>query len=185
MLGLLLTCNFSYAATKALVPRANGEGSVGTSSKRWGDGQFSLMTVDGTLTVNGTVTTSSMQVSGTLGVPYGTTVPSSCDPGDIFIKTDAPDGLRHYTCLSGAFVTSGTGDITSVWIDSGGDVSALTAAPGDSLDAADADTSQPFKHNTLCSALVEDQGEGETCWDTDEDFLTIGDGTNEHIVNQP
>jgi hypothetical protein len=44
--------------------------------------------------------------------------------------------------------TGGSGTITAVWTDSSGDVSALTAGSGDSLDATSADSTAPAKAGT-------------------------------------
>ena len=37
-------------ATKNIVPRADGEGKIGTTAKRWGNGNFDSVTVEGTVT---------------------------------------------------------------------------------------------------------------------------------------
>ncbi len=51
--GLLILLNApAYAATRNIVPRSDGEGSIGTTSKRWGDGQFDALSVAGSLDVD-------------------------------------------------------------------------------------------------------------------------------------
>jgi hypothetical protein len=42
-------------STRNIVPRATGEGSVGTSTKEWGDGRFVDLTVSDDLTVEGQI----------------------------------------------------------------------------------------------------------------------------------
>jgi hypothetical protein len=37
-------------ATPSIVPRADGEGGIGTASKRWGEGHFDLVKTDGAVT---------------------------------------------------------------------------------------------------------------------------------------
>ena len=66
----------------------------------------------------------------------------------------------------------GVGDISSVWNDSTGDVSALTAAAGDSFNASAADSTIPWEVDTTAAPTTE----GMAIWDSDDDILTIGDG---------
>lgn len=42
-----------------------------------------------------------------LSVQYGTTVPSSCEGGKIFIKTNATSGSNSYACVNGSYVLQG------------------------------------------------------------------------------
>ena len=42
-----------------------------------------------------------------LPVQYGTTVPSTCEGGKIFIKTNASAGSNTYACVSGSYVAQG------------------------------------------------------------------------------
>jgi hypothetical protein len=42
-----------------------------------------------------------------LPVQYGTTVPSTCEGGKIFIKTNASAGSNTYACVSGSYVLQG------------------------------------------------------------------------------
>lgn len=57
---ILVAISVAYAATRDFTPRADGEGSIGTSSKNWGasyieTGTFDDVTVNGNITVTGTV----------------------------------------------------------------------------------------------------------------------------------
>ncbi len=65
------------------------------------------------------------------------------------------------------------GDIEAVWAGTSGVIDALTAAAGDSLDAALADYAKPCVHLTDCTGVT---GEGRCCWDTDSDTLCYGTG---------
>ncbi len=67
----------------------------------------------------------------------------------------------------------GSGDITSVWNDSAGDVSALVAAAGDSLNAAAADSSAPFKSGNTAGKPAEPCTSTHTYLDTQLDILYI------------
>ena len=69
------------------------------------------------------------------------------------------DGSR--TAISGG---GGSGDITDVWSDATGDVSALTAAAGDTLDAGSADASSPTTRSTSLPGTC---SEGQHHQDTD------------------
>ena len=71
------------------------------------------------------------------------------------------------------------GDITSVWGDLTGDVSALIAAGDDSFDAALASYSKPAVHSADCSGVT---GIGRFCIDTDDGALYIGDGATAQQV---
>jgi hypothetical protein len=66
------------------------------------------------------------------------------------------------------------GDIQSVWTDEGGDVGAMTAAAGDTLDATSADSTVPWRVNTTASPTTE----GAAIWDSDDNMLNVGDGAN-------
>lgn len=74
--------------------------------------------------------------------------------------------------LSGTYLTAETGDISAVWGDDTGDVSALTAVAGDTLNATDADSTIPWKVNATAAPTTE----GATIWESDADRLRIGDG---------
>jgi hypothetical protein len=88
------------------------------------------------------------------------------------------DGNLHVDTITfsdASTLTTATvaGDITSVWGDTTGDVSALTAASGDTLDATLADTTVPWRVNNTAAPTTE----GQTIWDADGDFLAIGNGS--------
>lgn len=73
------------------------------------------------------------------------------------------------------FINSSTvGDIDSVWSDVADDVSGLVAAAGDTLDATSADSTVPWQVDTTAAPTVE----GRAIWDSDDDRLAVGDGTN-------
>ncbi len=65
-----------------------------------------------------------------------------------------------------------SGDITQVWTDVTGDVSAMTAGAGDTLDASGADSTIPIEVDTTAAPTTE----GEMIWDSDDDIMAIGDG---------
>lgn len=71
-------------ATKNINPRANGEGSIGTDTKKWGAGYFSTLFVDG----NGIVDTSNASniSSGTLSDSILSANVAFLDAANIFIK---------------------------------------------------------------------------------------------------
>jgi hypothetical protein len=74
---------------------------------------------------------------------------------------------------------SSTGDITDVWGVDTGNVNALTAASGDSLNATNADSTIPWKVATDCSAHT---AEGRACWDSDDNILYVGDGSTQVTI---
>jgi hypothetical protein len=85
----------------------------------------------------------------------GTSPPGTCAVGDTFFDTDATVGNNIYGCtstntwtLEGDAGGAGSGDITDVWSSTSGNVNALTAASGDSLDAGSADSTTPWKIGT-------------------------------------
>lgn len=98
--------------------------------------------------------------------------------------------MRKYIILLSLFLATvsygqvvppfGVGDISSVWSDSTGDVSALTAASGDSLDATLADSTIPWRVNATAAPTTE----GQAIWDSTNDILTIGDGAATDYVAQ-
>jgi len=85
----------------------------------------------------------------TPGTNVGTAIAQTLNGGGGLISFAASPG----TCDSTTFIRGdrtcvapgGSGDVTSVWNDDTGDVSALVAAAGDSFNAGSADTSAPFK----------------------------------------
>lgn len=74
----------------------------------------------------------------------------------------------------------GSGDITDVFSDSSGDVSALTADSGDSLDMSSGSYSIPVVISTDCSSVT---GEGRGCWDSDDDILYMGSSTAAVVIS--
>lgn len=90
-------------------------------------GGISTFTYDGTdLTLSAEmIVTGTMDVSGgDLEIPNSTTLPSSCEAGEIYMDTNATSGQQLYGCESGSFVLQGGGgsDTNSVkencWNDS-------------------------------------------------------------------
>lgn len=77
-------------------------------------------------------------------------------------------GGSYFDCFS-------SGTITQVWTDSSGDVSALTAGSGDTLDASGADSTIPTEVDTTAAPTTE----GRQIWDSDNEMLCVGDGINE------
>lgn len=59
----LAVCSSAYAATKDLVPRATGEGSLGDAVKKWDGAHINDVTVYGTFTVEGTIADASGECS--------------------------------------------------------------------------------------------------------------------------
>ena len=53
-------------ATPSIVPRANGEGGIGTSEKRWKDGYFNDIDVVGQVKTNSVNTTGDISVGGNI-----------------------------------------------------------------------------------------------------------------------
>lgn len=51
LLTILFVASSAFSATKAIVPRADSEGSIGTSSKNWGAGYFDTLSVDQGITI--------------------------------------------------------------------------------------------------------------------------------------
>lgn len=74
--------------------------------------------------------------------------------------------------------SGGSGDITDVWGCSSGNCNALTAASGDSLSAASADSSHPFTESTSAGSATE----GQAHWETDRDLLWVGNGSSAVVV---
>jgi len=87
------------------------------------------------------------------------------------IDTDMDGDLTNETW----FALAGGGDITAIWSGSTGDISALTAGGGDSLDATAADYSIPWVLATDCSAVTT---VGRACMDSDDGQLYMGDGAD-------
>ena len=101
----------------------------------------------------------------------GTTAPGTCSVGDTFFDSDATAGNNVYGCtatntwtLEGDGGGAGAGDITDVWNTTSGNVNALTAASGDSLDASGADTTKACKTGTSPPGTC---SQGECFVDTD------------------
>lgn len=96
-----------------------------------------------------------------------------------FQDVNIPDG--HNYRINGVAVGSGTGDITDVWTDAGGDVSALTAGAGDTFDATNADSSVPVTvgANETVDAV------GEMTYDTTDKVLVVYDGTSAKVLAAP
>jgi hypothetical protein len=82
------------------------------------------------------------------------------DTSDLTLKC-SEDGGAYQNCVGGA---GGSGDITDVWSVSSGNVNALTAASGDSFNAALADSSIPGTQSTSLPATCT---EGQLHQDTD------------------
>ena len=101
---------------------------------------------------------------------YGTTVEvPTLTAADCDVKAST---VGRLFCGTDATAAGGTGDITDVWDTTTGNVNALTAAAGDSLDASAADSSNPFTQSTATGATTE----GRCHWETDADRQTCGDG---------
>ena len=73
------------------------------------------------------------------------------------------------------------GDVQSVWTGESGDVGDLAAAAGDTLDAASADATIPWKVSTPAAPTIQ----GQAVWDSNENFLAVGDGTETVHVGPP
>ena len=86
------------------------------------------------LTVAGTTNTVGLTVTGTFNVPNSTTLPSFCNPGDLYQDTDATSGQQVYACESGSFVLQGDGNSggTGLFTD-GGSSTYLTSVTDDFL----------------------------------------------------
>jgi polygalacturonase len=82
------------------------------------------------------ITTPSLVANWTLVLPQ-----DDGDPGDV-LCVPSGDGVTDW-CTPG-----GGGDITQVWTGVNNDISALTAAPGDTFDAGSADSSKPATRST-------------------------------------
>lgn len=107
------------------------------------------------------------------------------EPGDV-LCVPSGDGVSDW-CTPG-----GGGDITQVWADDNGDVSALTAAAGDTFDAGSADSSKPATRST---SLPPTCAEGQLHQDTDSNgselyvctaantWTTIGAGNVSSVGN--
>jgi len=89
-----------------------------------------------------------------------------------FLTTDS-DGALVFVSTAPYY-----GDITSVWNDNNGDVSALVAISGDTLNASGADSTIPWKVSTTASPTTE----GMAIWKSDSDYLAIGNGSSTSIV---
>jgi hypothetical protein len=144
-------------------------------------------------------TDGSVSLGGDVKMPYGSGIMFETGPsGGYSVWLKPPDGYASYTIrlpsdaamdgASGNFMTIGDdgetiafmstasyeGDIQSVWTDEGGDVGAMTAAAGDTLDATSADSTVPWRVNTTASPTTE----GAAIWDSDDNMLNVGDGAN-------
>ncbi len=82
------------------------------------------------------ITTPALAANWTLVLPQ-----DDGDPGDV-LCVPSGDGVTDW-CTPG-----GGGDITQVWTGTNSDISALTAAPGDTFDAGSADSSKPATRST-------------------------------------
>lgn len=94
-------------------------------------------------------------------------------------------GWRQYDGVAwkdmGALGGEGTGDIESVWTDTAGDVSAMTAGAGDTFDATNADSSVPVP----VGAAETVDAEGEMAYDTTDGVLVVYDGSAAKVLADP
>jgi hypothetical protein len=77
-------------ATRNIVPRANGEGSIGTSAKHWGDGQFDALHLAGE-DVAGTLSNMDLALAESTG--YG--IVSGCEPSISGLTVTVGAGVVH------------------------------------------------------------------------------------------
>ena len=108
---------------------------------------------------------------------YTMKLPTSTDGATGTIMTIGEDGETIAFMSTAAY----DGDIQSVWTDTGGDVSGMTAAAGDTLDATSADSTVPWRVNTTATPTTE----GAAVWDSDDNFLKVGDGSSPTAVGPP
>jgi hypothetical protein len=101
---------------------------------------------------------------------YTIRLPASLSGAQGTFMTIADDGYTIAFMATAAY----DGDIQSVWEDTAGDVGAMTAAAGDTMDAGSADSTIPWKVNTTAAPTTE----GAAIWDSDDDSLKIGDGAS-------
>ncbi len=112
--------------------------------------------------------------------------PSSPASGDVYLDDgtntgSTNPGLRRYTGAVWEDIneeSGGSGDITEVWTDLTGDVSALTAGAGDSLDASGADSTIPWKVDASSAPTTEGVG----AWRSDLNALVVGDGSSVQVI---
>lgn len=94
LLMVLVLGLFSLGATKNIVPRADSEGSIGTSSKNWQNSYFDNISVDGTVTIpNDSLTTSKIvelnsatATAGRIFIADGTDFESQALAGDATVN---------------------------------------------------------------------------------------------------
>lgn len=131
-------------------------------------------TMDPKLTISDSATTAPLNLT------ERPAAPSSPAAGDIYLDDgtntgSTNPGLRRYTGVAWEDIneeSGGSGDVTAVWTDLTGDVSALTAGAGDTIDAGGADSSVPWEVDTIAAQTTE----GMAIWKSDTDVLTVGDG---------
>lgn len=108
---------------------------------------------------------------------YTIRLPESTDGATGTIMTISEDGETIAFMSTAAY----DGDIQSVWTDTTGDVSVMKASEGDTLDATSADSTVPWKVATTGTPTTE----GQALWDSDDNFLKVGDGSNTTAVGPP
>lgn len=143
-LMLLSSSMGAYAATRNVVPRANGEGGIGTSSKNWASGYFQDVnvsddlavtddaSVSGALSVTETVTASSSVYMGaagsvsTLTYAGALTIPGALSAASASLGTalSVGNGGTGATTLTdgGLLLGSGTGAITPLGVATNGQI---------------------------------------------------------------
>ena len=124
---------------------------------------------------------------GTLQIPNSSSLPATCEIGNVYMDTNATSGQRQYLCesadswvLQGA---AGSGDITDVFNCGTGNCDAVVLSDGDLLNMSSVAISSTAEglilpqHATDCSTAG-GTAEGQVCWEADNDTLWIGDGSS-------
>lgn len=111
----------------------------------------------------------------------GLTADASPTGDDLLYTVDDPGGTptSKKATITNVLAVGGFGDITAVYDTASGAVTAPTIGSGQKLDGG-TNTNDGTNEGILLGRGTTCTGatsEGQTCWDTDDDFETIGDGS--------
>lgn len=102
----MLISNTAFAATKSIVPRANAEGSIGTSSKSWGGGFFGTGYFSGNVGISSTTPSAALDVQGTTKTT-AFQLPTNASAG--YVLTSNTVGVGTWMPLAGGSASAAGG----------------------------------------------------------------------------
>lgn len=133
--------------------------------------------------------------AGTFQIPNSTTLPATCEVGDVYMDTNATSGQRFYLCESantwalqgdGGGHANGSNCSAGQWaagVDGNGAAEGCTAdddSPDSDAEVPDAISIDQSGSGTMIldqDAAPAPTTEGQIMWETDDDHLIVGDGS--------